>query len=191
MTEPLNDRQQRFVFEIIRGSTATAAAIAAGYRPRSATSAGSRLLAEPGVRAAIDAGQAEIAREVSVSTKTLLAEAEAARALAERVENASAMIAAVQLKARLTGLIVDKPDPDQQREAAELARQVEQSTAAAMWAAAAESLGLARDAKPDQIVGAASQRHVWPPAVFRLARLAALQAASEGPAQPVPDEVVA
>jgi phage terminase small subunit len=157
----------------MRDGVASAAAVRAGYSPKSAASTGTRLLAEPAVRAAIDAHQVEIAQEVSVSTKTLLAEAEAARTLAERVENASAMIAAVQLKARLTGLIDDKPDPERDRVAAERARANEVRTAVELWADAAESVGLDRTAAPAQIVGSGASMRIWPPALFLLAHEAA------------------
>ena len=103
----------------------------------------------------------------------MLAEAEAARTLAERVENASAMIAAVQLKARLTGLIDDKPDRERDRVAAEQARAKEVRTAVELWAAAAESVGLDRTAAPAQIVGSGASMRIWTPELFLLAHEAA------------------
>ena len=162
----LSDKQRRFIDEYMRDSNGAQAALRAGYSARSA----SKLLSVPLVRAEIDRRQAEIARDTSISTASLIADADRAQGLAEKAGNASAMVAAIQLKARLVGL--EKPDPtDTERDGAS-AQDREVKTAAKMFQDAAVSLGLPRDAKPDQVIGAASTTTIWPPEVYRIAHAA-------------------
>ena len=85
--------------EYMRDRSATAAAQRAGYSPRSAAS----LMALPVIKNEIKRRLAAIATDVSVTVKSLLAEAEVARETAEAAGNASAMVAALRLKAELSG----------------------------------------------------------------------------------------
>ena len=180
----LNVRQERFVAEYLRDGSATAAAVRAGYAPKSAGTVGPRLAREPSIRAELERRQAAIAHEAAIDTKALLGKAARAYEVAEKVDNAAGMNGAVMIMARLLGLIIDRPDPAAAREAAELAKSIELSRAATLWGNAAESLGLARDAAPDQVVGAVSRVAVWPPEVFRIARAAAVQAERERTSEP-------
>lgn len=60
----LSPKRRRFVEEYLVDSNGAQAAIRAGYAPRSANVTGAQLLANPNVRAYIDAAQAERARRL-------------------------------------------------------------------------------------------------------------------------------
>lgn len=88
---------------------AAAAAQRAGYSPRSAAS----LMAQEHIRETIRQHQEAAARNSGVSPESLIKEAEVAREVAEAAGNGSAMVAAIKLKAELTGLAADVPAPMQ------------------------------------------------------------------------------
>lgn len=71
---PLRGLQERFVQEYLVDLNATRAAIRAGYSPKSAYSAGPRLLRLPGVRAAVEAAMAERRQRVRVSQDRVVTE---------------------------------------------------------------------------------------------------------------------
>jgi hypothetical protein len=98
-SEGLSPRHTAFVDEYMKDRVATAAAQRAGYSPRSAAS----LMAMGPIRDEIRRRQAAIAADADVTVRSLIDEVEAARAVAEGAENASAMVAAIKLKAELTG----------------------------------------------------------------------------------------
>lgn len=166
------DRHQLFIAEYKRDGNGGRAAIAAGFSPRSASTTASRLLALPEIRAEIDRWQAQISAEAKVSLRSLLDEAEGARAVAEEDGNGAAMVAAVLLKARLTGYLdAGKAEVDQTADA-DRAQAAELKTAGRLLAAAAQSLGLPASASPSQIVGAVALRAIAPPEAFKLLRAA-------------------
>ena len=151
MIEPeLSPAHQRFVAEYLIDCNATRAAIRAGYAPRSASSTGSRLLSNPDIAADIARRQAEIAEQSEISVKSLLAEAEGARAVAEAAGNGSAMVAAVALKAKIAGLLVERVEDAVERDKllAGRAQATAFRSAGRLLAEAAESLGLPADATP-------------------------------------------
>jgi hypothetical protein len=107
--EPLSPKHEAFVTEYLKDRNAAAAAQRAGYSPRSAAS----LMAMESIRAEIQRRQEAAARESGVTLQSLIKQAEEARAVAEQAGNASAMVAAIQLKAKLTGQLGDVSAPAQ------------------------------------------------------------------------------
>lgn len=95
----LSPKHAAFVDEFLKDRSATAAAQRAGYSPRSAAG----LMALLPIKDEIRRRLAAIATEANVTAKSLIAEAEVARETAEAGGNASAMVAAIKLKAELTG----------------------------------------------------------------------------------------
>jgi len=170
VTDQLTSKQAAFVEEFLKDHSPAGAALRAGYSAKS----GKRLLADPAVAAEVAKREAEFEHDVTVSTRTLLADADRAQALAEKASNASAMVAAIQLKARLSGL--DKPDIPQDPDgviakAVEAARtEIATIEAHHLLAKAAISLGLPEGASPAQIIGAVTERPIVPPDVYVLLR---------------------
>jgi phage terminase small subunit len=107
MSDSLFPRHEAFISEFLKDGNASAAAQRAGFSPRSV----SKLLAIPGVAEEIARRQTAIAHETNVTVKGLIAETENARLIAEGADNANAMVAAIQLKAKLSGLINAEPQP--------------------------------------------------------------------------------
>jgi phage terminase small subunit len=112
LSEPtLSPKQQRFVDEYLVDRNAAAAAQRAGYSPRSAAS----LMSNEHISLEIARRLAAIAADTNVSVKSLIAEVEAAREVAEAAGNASAMVAAIKLKADLTGNLDAREAPKSDR----------------------------------------------------------------------------
>jgi len=170
MSDSLNDKQQAFLTEYLVDRNGRRAAVAAGYSPRAASSAASRLLALPAIRAELERHQARAAERARVTVDSLLAECEAARRLADEAGSASAMVAATQLKARLLGLLNEQRDDAADRERQAREQQVELKSASRLLSDAAVSLGLPKAATPAQIVGAISERPIATPEAFALLR---------------------
>jgi hypothetical protein len=114
----LTRRQQAFVEAYARPGTvngqpalnATEACRLAGYSHNRANSTAQNLLKNPKVRAAVDAIRAEVAAAASYSVERCMAELEAAMTFAKATDNASAFVRAVELRGRLSGVLVDKLD---------------------------------------------------------------------------------
>jgi phage terminase small subunit len=70
----MRERYRKFVAAYLRGLNGTQAAIKAGYRVKSATCAGTRLLKIPEIAAAIAAGKKEIVAERCVTADRVLRE---------------------------------------------------------------------------------------------------------------------
>lgn len=105
---PLTSKQQRFVQEYVKDQNGTQAAIRTGYSEKTAKQQGSRLLADPRIKAAVRAGQKRVATRAAVTVESLMAELEQARALALREKQASAAVTATMGKGKLAGLLVEK-----------------------------------------------------------------------------------
>lgn len=165
----LSERHARFVAEYVVDLNAAAAARRAGLSPRSAAG----LMARADIRAEIERQQEAIAAETKVTIASLVDEAESARQVAHGAGNAAAMVAAITLKAKLTGKLQPENAGDMAREEA-AERQAQQETelrrAGKLLADAAESLGLPPDATPAQIVGAVAQTAICSPAAFEVLR---------------------
>jgi Terminase small subunit len=177
-----NSRHELFAQEIAKGRSQREAYLTAGYITKSdgATDANaSRLLSNAKVANRIREIQTEAARSTEVTVSSLIAEAERARALAESRHQASAMVGAITLKARLAGLLIDRTEDIVRRDQLEEQRVRRKATLAAISAGellanAAKSLGLPVGATAKDIALAASKRPYPPPAVQRLLHAARL-----------------
>lgn len=172
----LTAKQARFAREYCIDCNGAAAARRAGFSERTAQEQASQMLALPHIDAEVRRLQAELAAANNVTRESLLIEAEQARTEAKAGKNASAMVSATTLKARLCGLLVDRVEDMVARDKLEAEKQkTELKTAANLLGDAAESVGLPRTATPAQIIGAVSERAITPPAVFRLLHEKAVQ----------------
>jgi len=70
----LTDQKKLFVASYLQKPVGSEAAIAAGYSERTARSIAHRLLKEPEVAAAIEAGQGKLARKFEITTEAVLQE---------------------------------------------------------------------------------------------------------------------
>ena len=100
---PLGARQRRFVDEYAIDHNGAAAAMRAGYSPRSARITASRLLTKANVRAAISERQTELADELRLSKDGVIRRLVDAIAVARRNDDPRAMIAGWSAIARLCG----------------------------------------------------------------------------------------
>jgi hypothetical protein len=103
----LTAKQALFVSEYLKDGNGAGAAQRAGFSARTA----SRLLAMQPIKDAIERGRTAVVDDAGATVKSLIEEAERAREVAEQSGNASAMVSAVQLKARLTGQLDAEPPP--------------------------------------------------------------------------------
>jgi hypothetical protein len=104
----LTKRQARFVAEYLRDHNGLQAAIRAGYSKRGAAVIASKTLMLANVAAAIDAEMQKLAERNAITTSSLLAELDEARALALRLGQASAAVQATKERAILAGLRVER-----------------------------------------------------------------------------------
>ena len=100
---PLSLKRIRFVQEYLVDQNGSAAAVRAGYGPRSAKVTASRLLTNANVRAAIDARQAELADELRLSRDGVVRRLVDAIAVARGQNDARAMVAGWSAIAKLCG----------------------------------------------------------------------------------------
>jgi len=101
----LSEKQAKFVAEFLKDHSPPAAALRAGYSQKS----GKRLLGVPVIAAEIAKQQSTQAVESIVTLPMLLRESGAALEVAEQSQNASAMVAVIQLRAKLSGQLLDRP----------------------------------------------------------------------------------
>ncbi len=109
--------------------------------------------------------QAALASAANVTVASLLRETEEARLLAQSNDNASAMVSATTLKAKLCGLLVEKTEDlvARRKLEADMAQLGEVRKAADWIGDALESYDLPPTATPVQLIGAASRHavHEW------------------------------
>lgn len=111
MARTLSPRQQRFIAGLQSGLDGTTAAKDAGYSPRWAAQRAHHLINDPGpVRDALERVRNELAQTTQYNGERAMAEAEKAMAFAERTDNANAMVRAIELRARISGVLRDKID---------------------------------------------------------------------------------
>jgi phage terminase small subunit len=72
--KPLSPRHERFVAEFLRDGNATRAYVRAGYAARGAQPSASRLLRDPRIEAAVDAGRQRIAQALAVTAERMTQE---------------------------------------------------------------------------------------------------------------------
>lgn len=105
----LTPRQAAFVQAYAAGNkTATQAAIEAGYSATSARAQVYDLLRNPGVKAELDGIRERITQQTVYDAAAAFGEAGEAIDLARASGNAHAMVKAVELRARLHGLLTEK-----------------------------------------------------------------------------------
>lgn len=111
MPRELNQRQRQFIAEIQKGATGVRAAIAAGYSPRTAKHAAYQLLHENKlVRAELEKVRQQLSELTEYNGERCADDCDKGMEFALRTENANAYVRAVELKARLNGLLRDKLD---------------------------------------------------------------------------------
>jgi phage terminase small subunit len=109
MEESLTDKQRKFVELYTRGKMDKVhAARAAGYQGSGANKAGSRLLKNPIVRRAIESIQAEGRTMAVYGLAEAMKEADEVCAFAKLHKNAMAYMKATELRAKLSGLLIDR-----------------------------------------------------------------------------------
>lgn len=109
MEKNLSPRQEIFVKEYLKGTSATSAAIAAGYSPASAKFQGSALIRKcPAVMAAIDSAQSEFREERKFTVGCAVMEAETLASLAIESKQYSVATKLLELKCKLHGLLIEK-----------------------------------------------------------------------------------
>lgn len=105
----LTPQQAKFVAEYLRHGEGKAAAIAAGYSEHSAASQASVMLStNEAVKEAIAAARNTLIAEGTYNLKTAMKEAEDAMQFAKDTDNANAYTKAVELRAKLNGLLIEK-----------------------------------------------------------------------------------
>lgn len=97
MTDTLTGKRKLFVRAILNGEAPHAASIIAGYSERSAYQSASRLLKEPEIAQAI--------RHAFAAKETTLTQLEEARILALTTKDATACVWAIELEAKIHGVI--------------------------------------------------------------------------------------
>ena len=106
----LNPKHQKFAAEWVRTGVASAAAIAAGYNPRHARQEGHRLLKNPFVQEEINRLREEITESGKYNYEKAMSEALEAMKFAKATSNANAYVRAVEHRAKLSGLMIEKVD---------------------------------------------------------------------------------
>lgn len=113
MAKDLNPQQEKFVSEYLRTNSPKQAAISAGYAEGSASSKACQLMKHPKVISAIQRAQTLIQQEGIYNLKKAMEDADAAYEMARLKKNAAGMTAAATLKAKLSGLMVERSEVKQ------------------------------------------------------------------------------
>ena len=101
-----NPRHEKFVQSLLEGKSATAAYVEAGYAKDDGNA--TRLRANPKIQTRLAELQTEVAKETKVTVESLLDELENARQRADLLDQLSAAVRAIESKARISGLLVQK-----------------------------------------------------------------------------------
>lgn len=113
MARPLNPMQLRFVAEYLKCGVGSQAALAAGYKKSGASAAASALLQNPLVRAELERVRSSVLEEAKYNYARAMGECDEGIAFARETENAAAMAKFVELKTKLSGLLVDRSEVKQ------------------------------------------------------------------------------
>lgn len=109
MSKELTIRQAAFVAAYCGGMNATKAAIEAGYSPSTARTRGYELLQEnANVKRAVEAHRAKLRTMTGLNAETAMEKFETAYGLAVAQKNMTAAVRALELQAKLAGLLNDK-----------------------------------------------------------------------------------
>ena len=104
----LSARHQRFVQEFIQDGNAAAAAIRAGYSPRSARNAGHRLLRNPEVQEAIARAQATAAQRAEDCAERVVRDLLRACDGAAEDRDWRALSKLLELRCKVEGMLLDR-----------------------------------------------------------------------------------
>ena len=105
---PVNHRQADYIKARSAGMSPTEAARAAGYTEAYAKEAARRLDSHPLLRQEIEGIQAEVRTRAVYSLETAMGEAKDAMEFAHKQKNAMAYCKAVELRSKLSGLLIDR-----------------------------------------------------------------------------------
>jgi phage terminase small subunit len=107
----LSALQSRFVEAFLETKNATAAAIKAGYAEKNAKGAGYKLLRRnKSVQAAVKEREQQLRERNDVTIDTMINQLDEDRQFAVKTNNATAAVRASEIKAKLTGLLIDRID---------------------------------------------------------------------------------
>ncbi|SFP63827.1 terminase small subunit [Frateuria terrea] len=110
MPRQLSQKQRLFIAELQKGANGADAAKAAGYSPHAAKFQAYRLMQNELVRAELDKVRQNLAAATEYNGERCMAELDSAIAFAKEHKQANAVVKAVELRARLAGLLRDKLD---------------------------------------------------------------------------------
>jgi phage terminase small subunit len=110
MARTLSTRQQLFIAAMQRGVTGTQAAIEAGYSAHSAKSRAHVLMTNERVSAELARVREKLAAEAEYNGTKCMAELDNAITFALETKQPNAYVKAIELRARLAGLLRDKLD---------------------------------------------------------------------------------
>lgn len=107
----LSEKQQIFVDRYMKTGNGKQSAIDAGYAPANAHTAAFDLVnRNKNVRKALEAGRTESHKKIGYDITNVMEETSEAISFAKETGNANAYVKAVELRAKVQGLIVDKLD---------------------------------------------------------------------------------
>jgi hypothetical protein len=106
-----NPRHERFAQALFEGKPANAAYAEAGYSPHDGNCI--RLRGNERVQARLEELQAQTARSTAITVESICAELDQANAVAKERGQASAMVSASALRAKLAGLMIEKVEVGQ------------------------------------------------------------------------------
>jgi phage terminase small subunit len=104
----LSARHQRFVQEFIQDGNAAAAALRAGYSPRSARNAGHRLLRNPDVQEAVAQAQATVSQRAGDSAERVVRDLLRYCDGAAEDRSWAALGKLLELRCKVEGMLVDR-----------------------------------------------------------------------------------
>ena len=104
----LDIRRATFVRHFCSGKSAAESARLAGYAEAYCRNASERLLKQPAVKQAIDRARARLREATEYDQRAAMQELDETIAFARETGNATAMARAVELKAKLNGLLVER-----------------------------------------------------------------------------------
>ena len=106
----LPPKKARFVKEYLITGEGAAACKRAGYKTNHPAQRAHLLLKNGKIAAAVDAGRLDIARNAQYDLKKAMEELDSAMEFARKSNNATALARCIELKSKLSGLLIDRTD---------------------------------------------------------------------------------
>lgn len=106
----LTPRKVRFAELVASGRSQADAAREAGYSLKAPRGAGYKLMQDPRVAALVRQLQAELRQRSEITADQMIREFDEAADFAKKTENATALVRAREMKAKLAGLMVERVD---------------------------------------------------------------------------------